>query len=194
MTRIEVERALKPAVHFRTLTATARAAATGLTNIALGRVELSSDVQLRAGDLAPDFQLTASDGRQYRLSDFRGRRAVVVAWFPRAFTPGCTAECRSLGTNAAALRALSVQYFAASVDSPDTNAEFARSLQLPFPILSDETGKTARAYGVLSRSGFPSRWTFYIGVDGRILDVDRRVRTSTHGRDLAARLGELGIS
>jgi peroxiredoxin len=80
------------------------------------------------------------------------------------------------------------------VDSPDTNAEFARSLQLPFPILSDETGETARAYGVLSRSGFPFRWTFYIGLDGRILDVDRQVRASTHGNDVAARLRELGIS
>jgi thioredoxin-dependent peroxiredoxin len=185
---------VKPAVHFRTLTATARAAATGLANIALGRVELRSDVQLRAGDVAPDFDLSASDGRHYKLSDFRGRQAVVVAWFPRAFTPGCTAECRSLGTNKAALRALNAQFFAASVDSSDTNAEFARSLDLAFPILSDETGETARAYGVLSRSGFPSRWTFYIGLDGRILDIDRQVRASTHGSDVAARLRELGIS
>jgi peroxiredoxin len=52
----------------------------------------------------------------------------------------------------------------------------------------------ARAYGVLSASGYPSRWTFFIGVDGRILEVDKHVSASTHGRDIAARLTELGIS
>ena len=192
MTRIEVDARVKHAWHFRTLAATARAAAEGLTNVALGRIE-PSGVELRPGDLAPDFTLPASDGRVYKLSDFRGRQAVVIAWFPRAFTPGCTAECRSLGASDHALRGLDVQYFAASVDSPDTNAEFARSLDLPFPILSDETRRTARAYGVLSRSGFPFRWTFYIGRDGCILDVDRQVHVSTHGSDVAVRLRELGI-
>ena len=115
---------MKHASPFRTLTATARAAATGLANVALGRVDAPT-VHLRAGDVAPDFTLKASDGRVYKLSDFKGR-TVVLAWFPRAFTPGCTAECRSLGTHARTLRDLNAQYFAASVDTPDTNAEFAR--------------------------------------------------------------------
>jgi len=52
----------------------------------------------------------------------------------------------------------------------------------------------ARAYGVLGASGFASRWTFYIGADGRIVDIDKRVRTASHGREVAARLKELGIS
>ena len=182
---------MKPALQFRTLTATARAAATGLANLALGRVDAPA-VHLRAGDVAPDFGLKGSDGRVYELSDFRGRSAVVLAWFPRAFTPGCTTECRSLGTNEGALRGLNARYFAASVDSPDTNAEFARSLDLPFRF-RPTTGQTARAYGVLSRSGFPFRWTFYIGLDGRILDVDRQVHVTTHGSDVAVRLRELGI-
>ena len=72
--------------------------------------------------------------------------------------------------------------------------EFARALGLRFPILSDESRDTARAYGVLTRSGFTSRWTFYIGLDGRILDIDKHVETASHGRDVAARLSELGIS
>jgi len=80
------------------------------------------------------------------------------------------------------------------VDSPDTNADFARSLNLPYPILSDTTCETARAYGVLSSSGFPLRWTFYIGLDGRILDIDRQVHVSAHGADVAARLRDLGRS
>jgi peroxiredoxin Q/BCP len=193
MTRIEVEARVNPVMRLRTLTATVRAVATGIANAALGRVA-QGDVALRAGDPAPDFRLPASDGRTYQLSDFRGRQAVVIAWFPKAFTGGCTAECRSLGASHETLRGFNVQYFAASVDSPGTNAEFARSLGLPFPILSDEKKETAVAYGVLSASGFPSRWTFYIGLDGRILDIDTQVRTTSHGHDVAVRLTGLGIS
>lgn len=87
-----------------------------------------------------------------------------------------------------------MRYFAASVDSPETNARFARSLGLGYPLLSDPTKETARAYGVLSASGFASRWTFYIGIDGRIVDIDKEVRAATHGGAIVARLTELEIS
>ena len=87
-----------------------------------------------------------------------------------------------------------MRYFAASVDSVDTNTRFAQSLGVDYPILSDPGKRVARAYGVLSASGYASRWTFYIGADGRVLDVDKRVSASTHGRDIAGRLTELGIS
>ena len=180
-------------MRLRMIAATVGAVATGVANAALGRVA-PPHAELRKGDPAPDFTLPGSDGCTYRLSDYRGRQAVVLAWFPRAFTGGCTAECRSLGAHNPALRAFNVQYFAASVDAPGTNAEFARALGLPYPILSDATTDTARAYGVLARSGFASRWTFYIGLDGRILDIDKQVDAASHGRDVAARLPELGIS
>ena len=86
-----------------------------------------------------------------------------------------------------------MEYFAASVDTPEANARFARSLGIDYPILSDPGKAVARAYGVLGPSGHASRWTFYIGADGRILDIDRKVRASSHGRDVAARLTALDI-
>jgi peroxiredoxin Q/BCP len=193
MTRIEVQARVHLVMRLRMIAATVGAAATGVANAALRRVA-PSPVELGAGDPAPDFTLPGSDGRTYRLSDYRGRQAVVLAWFPKAFTGVCTTECRSLGAGDAALRGFNVQYFAASVDAPGTNAEFARALGLPYPILSDDTTETARAYGVLSRSGFASRWTFYIGIEGRILGIDKHVDAASHGRDVAARLSELGIS
>ena len=85
-------------------------------------------------------------------------------------------------------------FFAASVDSVETNRQFAESLGISYPILSDPTKQTARAYGVLGLTGMASRWTFYIGADGRILDIDTKVRASSHGRDVAARLTDLGLS
>ncbi len=180
-------------MRLRILAETARAMATGVTNVALGRMHLTA-VALGPGDPAPEFALPASDGLTYRLSDFRGRKAVVIAWFPKAFTGGCTAECRSLGEFRGAIERANVQCFAASVDAPPTNAEFAAAFDLPYPVLSDGTKEVARAYGVLGPSGFASRWTFYIGADGRILDIDNQVRAASHGSDIAARLTQLGIS
>jgi len=84
-----------------------------------------------------------------------------------------------------------VHYFAASVDSPDANRKFAESLGVRYPILSDPTKEVARAYGVLARSGYASRWTFYIGADGRILEIDKKVSPSSHGADVARRVREL---
>jgi peroxiredoxin Q/BCP len=91
------------------------------------------------------------------------------------------------------LRGFDVQYFAASVDAPDVNAKFAQSLGLDFPILSDPTKAVARAYGVLAASGFASRWTYYIGIDGRIAAIDRNVSAASHGVDIVKKLEELGI-
>ena len=180
-------------VRLRIFAETARAVAMGMTNVAFGR-DVAAPVVLRAGDAAPDFTLPASDGITYRLADFRGRKPVVIAWFPKAFTGGCTVECRSLSAMGPAFGGKNVQCFAASVDTPKTNAEFAVALDLTCAILSDPGKDVARSYGVLGPSGFASRWTFYIGVDGRILDIDTQVRAASHGRDVAARLNELGIS
>jgi thioredoxin-dependent peroxiredoxin len=180
-------------VRLRIFAETARAMAAGITHAAFGR-DAAPPIVLRRGDAAPDFTLEASDGATYRLSDFRGHKAVVLAWFPKAFTSGCTAECRSLSGFRSAFSEASVQCFAASVDRRQTNAEFAAAFELTCPVLSDPDKDVARAYGVLGPSGFASRWTFYIGADGRILDIDTQVRASSHGRDVAARLTELGIS
>jgi thioredoxin-dependent peroxiredoxin len=88
---------------------------------------------------------------------------------------------------------MKVSCFAASVDSVEANTKFARSLGIAYPILSDPTKEVATAYGVLSPSGYASRWTFYIGADGRILDIDRKVSPASHGRAVAARLEQLGV-
>jgi peroxiredoxin Q/BCP len=149
-------------------------------------------VELAAGHPAPDFTLDASDGHAYRLSALRGC-AVVIAWFPKAFTHGCTAECRSLGALHAAVNQFEAMLFAASGDTVETNRAFAASLGIDVPILSDPDARVARAYGALGPLGLPRRWTFYIGADGRMLAVDRTVRTGSHGTDVVAMLEKLGV-
>ena len=84
--------------------------------------------------------------------------------------------------------------FAASTDDPDTNRKFAESLSLNYPILSAPGKDVARAYGVVGALlPWASRWTFYIGPDGRILHVDKEVSTRTAGADIVARLKALGV-
>ena len=152
---------------------------------------------LKAGDTAPDFKLQGSDGKTYSLSEFKGKQAVVIAWFPKAFTGGCTAECKGMLSDGAAIRKFDVAYFTASVDSADGekgNTAFAKSLNLDFPILSDPKKSTATALGVLNEKGMASRWTYYIGKDGKILFVDKAVKPATHATDIAAKLKELGVA
>ena len=146
------------------------------------------------GDLAPDFTLQASDGKSYTLSDFRGKQAVVVAWFPKAYTSGCTVECKSLAENGGLIRQYDVTYFMASVDKVEDNTGFAKQQNADFPLLADPDKATAKAYGVLMPQGYARRETFYIGKDGRILAIDREVEPATSAQDMAAKLGELGVA
>ena len=148
----------------------------------------------KVGEPAPDFQLVGSDGKTYKLSDFKDKSAVVVAWFPKAHTSGCTLECKSMKASSAALQKYKAAYFTASVDQPADNKKFAEDLGLDFPILSDPTRETALAYGVVdNKQGMARRWTFYIGLDGKLAAVDKSVKVGSHGPDIAAKLKELGV-
>jgi peroxiredoxin Q/BCP len=150
--------------------------------------------ELKAGDPAPAFSLQGSDGKTYSLEQFKGKKAVVIAWFPKAFTGGCTKECKSLHENSKALRELKVAYFTASIDTADQNKKFAESLELDYPILSDPDKSVAKEYGVLNTArGFANRWTFYIDKNGIIKDIDKQVKPDKAGTDVAAKVKELGL-
>src|SRR5919109_4076 len=106
---------------------------------------------VKVGDMAPDFTLPGTDGKTHKLSDYRGKQAVVIAWFPRAFTQGCTIECKSLSENGDKIKQYDVTYFMASVDPIEQNIAFAKATSVKlgdnvvekkeadFPMLSDPT-------------------------------------------------------
>ena len=149
--------------------------------------------ELKVGDQAPDFSLPGTDGKTYKLSDFKGKKAVVVAWFPKAYTSGCTIECKSLAENGDKIRKFNVAYFMASVDPIEDNKGFAEKEKADFPLLSDPTKATATAFGVLSPGGLARRWTFYIGKDGKILGIDKAVTPKSSAEDMVAKLTEYGV-
>ena len=148
---------------------------------------------LDVGDQAPNFTLQGTDGKTYTLDQFRDKQAIVIAWYPMAFTSGCTIECKSLAQNGHLLKKLDVTYFMASVDKLEENQAFAEKNDADFPLLSDPSKEVARAYDVLAFYGVPKRHTFYIGKDGKILFIDRNINAATSAQDMAARLIDLGI-
>lgn len=149
--------------------------------------------ELKVGDMAPDFRLQATDGKTYTLADFKGKEALVIAWFPKAFTQGCTIECKSLAENGHLIKKYEATYFMASVDPLEENSKFGAEYNADFALLSDPTKEAATKYGVLNARGMANRWTFYIGKDGRILAIDKEVKPATSAEDMAAKLGELGV-
>ncbi|HEX3657280.1 MAG TPA: peroxiredoxin [Pirellulales bacterium] len=162
--------------------------------LATAMVAGAAAAELKPGDPAPAFSMQGSDGKMHTLADYKGKKAVVIAWFPKAFTGGCTKECKSMRADGDALRKFDVAYFTASCDTPDKNKAFAESLELDYPILSDPTHDNATAFGVLGPKGNAQRWTFYIDKDGKIAEIDKKVKTETHGQDIAGKLKELGVA
>ncbi len=149
----------------------------------------------KVGDMAPAFEMQGSDGKTYSAKDFAGKQAVIVAWFPKAFTGGCTKECKSLKEQGNLLKKFDVAYFTASTDTVEKNNEFAKSLELDYPILCDPKGKNAGLFGVLKSTGnVADRVSFIIGKDGKILAVDTKDNTDNHGKDLADQLEKLGVA
>ena len=149
-------------------------AALALIALGLALLPRAADA-LEVGDAAPDFELPASDGRTYRLSDFEGQSSVILAWFPRAFTSGCTIECKALAEHGDRLRRFDVAYFMISVDPLAENTAFADSLNADFPLLSDVTKDAARRYGVLYEDRFALRYNFFIDSEGIIRAIDSNV-------------------
>lgn len=149
--------------------------------------------EVKVGDAAPALKLVGTDGKTYELADFKGKKAVVVAWFPKADTSGCTAECKSMTEHGEDLKKLNIAYFTASVDNTTANKKFAEKIKVDYPILSDPKKSVATAYGVLGKRGYANRWTFYIDKEGVIRHIDKDVKVKTHGADVVAKCKELGF-
>ena len=169
---------------------------------------------VKVGDMAPDFTLQGTDGKTHKLSEYRGKTNVVVAWFPKAFTQGCTIECKSLAENGDKIKKYDVVYFMASVDNIDDNTAFAKATKVElvgrggqktgtvvdkkeadFPMLADPTQATAKAYGVFNDvAGVANRWTFYIDKTGKVVAIDTAVRPATSAEDMLAKLDELKVA
>ena len=164
-----------------------------LALMSLSQLSAASTQPLQVGDKAPSFDLPGTDGRSHALPlpNNADTPWTVLAWFPKAYTSGCTIECRSLAQNGHLIKKFNVRYFMLSVDPIETNKAFAADESADFPLLSDATTKIAEKYGVLSPRGYAKRQTFYVDPDGTIQAIDRKVNPKTSAEDMAMYLLKL---
>ena len=155
-------------------------------------------VTLEAGDRAPAFALRDQDGNMHRLSDYRGR-TVVLYFYPRDETPGCTAEACSFRDHFDEITEEGAVILGVSTDSAASHQKFRAKHDLPFPLLVDADAKVATVYGAWGektlygrKSVGMIRSTFVIGPDGRLTKVWKRARAAEHGVAVLAALRALG--
>ncbi|HEY9100391.1 MAG TPA: peroxiredoxin [Thiobacillus sp.] len=142
------------------------------------------------GSHAPGFELRDQDGHTHRLSDYAGRW-LVLYFYPRDDTPGCTQEACRFRDDIGVLGELNASIVGVSVDNTASHAEFARKYTLPFPLLSDPDGQTAADYDSLLNLGFmrfARRHTFIISPDGRIAARFDKVNPANHVQEVARTL------
>ncbi len=141
---------------------------------------------LEIGKKAPDFALPDEEGRVVKLSSFKGRR-VVVFFYPRAMTPGCTQEACDFRDEVAAFEQKKVAVLGVSRDAPPTQKKFKERHELPFPLLSDEDTAVQQAWGVWAEKNMYGkktmgtvRTTVVVGPDGQVEQIFPKVKVDGH--------------
>jgi peroxiredoxin len=128
---------------------------------------------LKVGDTAPDFKLPSTRGGAVSLSDFKGKSTVVLAFFPAAFTGGCTKEMKGYQAGIQKFRDAGAEIFMISTDNAPTLSHWTKEEGLEFAMLSDFMRKTSEAYGVLiADRGIANRTTFVVDSDGKIQHIE----------------------
>ena len=142
---------------------------------------------IEEGKPAPDFELSADDGRTVKLSDLRGK-LVVLYFYPKDDTPGCTIQAEGIRDSYDDFRARGAEVFGISVDDEASHKAFREKCELPFTLLADPDRQAGEAYGVIQEDKpWYERSTFVIDADGNVAKELRRVDPSTHAdADLAA--------
>jgi peroxiredoxin Q/BCP len=127
---------------------------------------------VKVGDRAPDFSLPDASGRAVGLADFRGTKPVVLYFYPKDDTPGCTKEACSFRDQYEDFTAVGAEVIGVSSDSSESHQKFAAKYRLPFTLLSDRDGQVRKRYGVPATLGLlPGRVTFVIDAGGVVRHV-----------------------
>ena len=158
----------------------------GLVAVLLAPLGQAADDPLAVGDPAPAFALPDQDGETRRLADYRSQW-LVLYFYPKDDTPGCTTEACSFRDNINRLISQDAAVLGVSMDSVESHAAFSREYELPFPLLADPEGEVVERYGALSDFmvvKFAKRQTFIIDPDGTIVKIYRKVDPDEHVKDV----------
>lgn len=177
----------------RNITIAAIAVVATCCALAFSSVGIAND-ELQVGGPAPEFELSDQHGELHSLEDYRDKW-VVLYFYPKDDTPGCTTEACEFRDNIFAFRDKNAYILGVSLDDVGSHKEFAEKYSLPFPLLADTDGAAATAYGVKTRWGgmeIAKRQTFIIGPDGNIAKHYEKVDPDTHSEQVLADLDSLG--
>ena len=154
----------------------------------------------KIGNMAPAFSLLDQDGNKVSLKDYKGKNPVVLFFYPKAMTPGCTTQACGIRDINKELKKRKIITFGISPDPVARLPKFIEKHELNFPLLSDEDHSVAEKYGCWGMKKFMGkefmgliRTTFILGKDGRLLKVMDKFKTKTHHEDLLAELDALGL-
>lgn len=143
---------------------------------------------LSVGTEAPDFTGTTAEGSAFTLSSLKGR-PVVLYFYPKANTPGCTIEARGFTEHYSEFARAGVAVVGVSVDSVEDQEKFREKCAIPYPLVADHDRSIARAYGVLGLLGVAKRVTFFLDPGGRVVDRVEGLLPGPHVRRAVERLG-----
>jgi len=148
------------------------------------------ELKLKEGDKAPDFKAATTAGQSISLNEFKGK-SVVLYFYPRDDTPGCTKEACAFRDEFSAFKRKDTVVLGVSIDSSKSHAKFAEKYKLPFALLADEDKQIVGAYGVWGQKSFlgrkymgTHRITFLIGPDGRIKKIWPTVKPADHAKEV----------
>lgn len=151
--------------------------------------------ELQEGETAPDFHLKSDDGKAYSLSQFAGKKDVLLYFYPKDDTPGCTKEACSFRDTFPQFTKKGVEILGVSNDDLDSHGKFRKKYNLIFPLLSDPDHKVSESYGVYKLKNNYGRdyWgiersSFIIGKDGKIKKIFRHVKVEGHTEEVLANL------
>lgn len=151
----------------------------------------AQDITLKEGDQAPDFSLTTDEGKTVKLSDYKGVSNVVLYFYPKDFTSGCTKEACNFRDNISKFKDLNAEVLGVSVDDADSHKSFKEKENLNFTLLADPDKTVSKQYGVLNAMGMDSRVTFVIDKSGTIKKIYPKVDPSENYKELLSYLSTM---
>ncbi len=151
----------------------------------------AQEITLKEGDKAPDFTLKSDDGISVKLSDFEGKSTVILYFYPKDKTPGCTKEACNFRDNLEKFKEMNAEVLGVSVDDAESHKSFKEKENLNFTLLADPDKEVTKKYGVLNAFQVASRVTFVIDKDGIIRKIYEKVDVNENYKEILALLNTL---
>ena len=150
-----------------------------------------AETVISEGSLAPDFVMKDIKGKSIKLSDLKGKKSVVAYFYPKDFTPGCTAEAAEFSKDYEKFRAAGIEIVGISPDSDESHEKFRDKMGIPYPLVADTENEVSKKYGVYGLKSFMgreymgvNRSTFLVDKSGRLVKIFNRVKPAGHSKEV----------